>query len=73
MDSPKSYRNHECCPKDWRNTPDFTGCHELDAVIHRSKNENLKDRMSLYADMNNRDAYGPITAYNGYSNYSGDS
>ena len=76
MDAPKAYRKHECCPKDWRNTPDFTGSYELDGVIHRSRNGDLPARMRLYADMSNHTdsrAYGPITGYNGYNNYSGDS
>jgi hypothetical protein len=64
--------NHECCPKDWRGTPNFTGSHELDAVIARNGNGNLPARMRLYAAVGERDAYGPRTAYNGYAGYSGD-
>ena len=73
MDAPQGHHCHECCPKEWRNTPNFTGSHELDAVIHRNKNGNLPARMKLYADFRDHTAYGPLTAYSGYSNYHGDS
>lgn len=61
---------HECCPKEWRKTPDVTGSYELDESIHRCKNGNVPDRLKLYASKET--AYGPLTAYNGYRNYSGD-
>ena len=78
MKRPTGIMCHECAPKEFRNTPQFTGSHELDAVIHRSKNKNLADRMKMFAPnvgeetLYGNDAYGPRTAYNGYSGYKGD-
>ena len=62
---------HECAPKDWRKTPDLTGSHELDAVIMHSKNPNVPDRLKMF--MENENAYGARTGYDGYHNYGGDS
>ena len=62
---------HECCPKDWRKTHDITGSHELDAVIEKSKNGDMRAKLSDW--ISSDEAYGPLTAYSGYSNYRGDS
>ena len=62
--------NHECAPKDWRKIPDMTGSHELDAVILRSKNGNIPDRLKVFLE--NEVAYGARTGYDGYHNYGGD-
>ncbi len=60
---------HECCPEDWRKTPDVTGSHELDAVINQNSNKDIPDRLKMYVG---QEAYGPLTGYNGYHGYSGD-
>ena len=62
---------HECCPKEWRNTPDMSGSYELDAAINRSSNGDLPARLRLFLE--NETAYGPRTGYDGYHNYGGDS
>jgi len=63
---------HEFCPKDWKEVPNITGSHELDAVIARSNNSDVNDRLKMYVDRQ-AGAYSPRTGYNGYSNYGGDS
>lgn len=65
------HRKHLCAPKDWRTTPDISGSYELDAVIVRSRNRDVPDRLAMFVE--NDSAYGPLTAYNGYRNYTGDS
>jgi hypothetical protein len=50
----------------------MTGSYELDAVIARSNNKDLKSRLEFYLDTTDL-AYGPLTGYSGYHNYSGDS
>jgi hypothetical protein len=62
---------HQCCPQEWRRTPDMTGSYELDAVIARNPNKDLRSRLEFYLDSSDL-AYGPLTGYNGYHNYSGD-
>jgi hypothetical protein len=66
----KGHACHECAPKDWRQTPDLTGSHELDAAIARTKNKDVPDRLKMF--MENEVAYGARTGYDGYHNYSGD-
>lgn len=63
---------HDCCPQEWRRVPNLTGSFELDAVIARNNNPDLRSRLEFYLDHTDN-AYGPITGYSGYSNYSGDS
>ena len=70
MRRPKGYQSHECCPNEWRNTPDMSGSHELDAVIKRSRNRDVPDRLKLFLE--NETAYGARTGYDGYHNYGGD-
>ena len=72
MKAPKNVTCHECAPADWRGVPSYTGSYELDGVIQRSQNGDLPARMRMYADMGDNKTYGPLTAYNGYSGYSGD-
>ncbi len=62
--------NHRICPRDWRETPDVTGCYELDAVIARSNNADVRNRLWFYSGKVN--AYGPLTGYSAYENYHGD-
>ena len=71
MRYPKGHTSHECCPEDWRKTPDLTGSFELDAVIKKSTNKDVPKRLKLY--MENETAYGARTGYDGYHNYGGDS
>ena len=61
---------HECCPREWRATPDMTGSHELDAVIMKSKNTDIPKRLKLFLE--NESAYGARTGYDGYHHYGGD-
>lgn len=65
MKKPKAYLNHTCAPKDWRQTSDMTGSYEMDAVIQRCKNPDMRDRLAdhLLGDQ----AYGRKTAYNSQS------
>jgi hypothetical protein len=70
MRYPKGCHSHTVCPEEWRRTPDMTGSYELDAVIKRSRNKDVPDRLKMYLE--NESAYGPRTAYNGYHNYGGD-
>jgi hypothetical protein len=72
MKSPKGFPKHQCAPSEWRNVSDMTGSYELDGTIARNPNKDMKDRLSFYLD-SGRNAYGPLSAYNGYHNYSGDS
>lgn len=71
MRNPKGTPCHECCPQEWRNTPDITGSFELDAVIRRNPNKDMAARLELYCEKPT--AYGPRTGYDGYHGYSGDS
>lgn len=59
-----------CCPDDWDKIPEITGSYELDAVIKQSKNKDVPARLQMYCQRVN--AYGPLTAYDGYNGYSGD-
>jgi hypothetical protein len=63
---------HVCCPKEWRGVHSITGHHELDALIENNDNPDIPHRLAYYLDRPTN-SYGPVTAYNGYSNYSGDS
>ena len=63
---------HQCCPQEWRHTPNITGHHELDAVIHRNGNKDMAARLAYYCGAGTNESYGPRTAYNGYSGYGGD-
>jgi len=65
----KKTEMHECCPKEWRNTPRLTGDYDFDESIMHRNNKDLPHRLELYLK---GDAYGPLTAYNGYRGYSGD-
>ena len=63
---------HHCAPKDWRQTPDISGSYELDGAIARCKNGDVPARLHMYC-AKGAPGYGPLTAYDGYHNYSGDS
>jgi len=66
-----SHPTHECAPKVWRDTPQITGCYELDAGIMRNENRDLPARVRMFIEPNNN-LYGPKTGYGGYRGYSGD-
>jgi len=71
MKWPKGTPRHEIAPAEWRNTPNFTGSYELDAVIHRNPNPDLKHRMAMYGGHGGT-VYGQKTAYTGYEGYEKD-
>jgi hypothetical protein len=62
MRKPKGYKNHECCPADWKQTSDITGSFELDATILRTRNNDMRDRLSDH--LTGDQAYERNTAYN---------
>lgn len=64
--------NHECAPKGWRDVPDVTGDYDLDATILHRENADLPLRLALYLKQD-RNAFQPVTGYNAYHNYGGDS
>jgi hypothetical protein len=66
----KGFPHHECAPQEYRGIPDYTGEHELDAVIHHNKNKDIPHRLSFYLERET--AYGARTGYDGYHNYGGD-
>lgn len=66
----KGSPHHECCPQEWRRTPDMTGSFELDAVIAKNTNPDLRSRLAFYLEQEN--AYGARTGYDGYHGYGGD-
>ncbi len=63
MRNPKQFQRHDCCPADWKRTPDMTGSFELDAVIIKSPNKDMCDRLEnhLVGDV----AYKRKTPYSG--------
>lgn len=65
-------RCHDCAPKPWRDVPNLVGDYDLDATILHRDNPALPARLDLYTK-HGGNAYKPVTAYNGYSNYGGDS
>lgn len=71
MRTPKNCNFHQCCPQEWRRTPDLTGSYELDAVIQKNPNKDIPKRLQMYLDQSDN-LYGPRTGYNGYHGYSGD-
>ena len=71
MRKPKGIPCHDCAPKEWRDVPNVTGSFELDRVIKANPNKDMVSRLEFYCERPN--AYGPLTGYDGYHNYSGDS
>lgn len=66
MKWPKGAPCHECAPEEFRRTPNFTGNHELDAVIHRNPNPDLKARLAMYGGRG-AGVYKERTGYTGYN------
>lgn len=62
----KEWPKHQCCPKEFRSVPNFTGSHELDAVIARNPNPDLIARMDMYGGRG-AGVYRARTGYTGYN------
>ena len=71
MDSPKGCPLHICAPKEFRSVPNFTGHHELDAVIQKNDNPDIARRMAMYSGRGGG-AYMERTGYTGYNPDEGD-
>lgn len=71
MKRPRGIHNHEYAPEEFRRVPDMTGSVELDRVIQKNPNKDMKRRFEYYLDRS-QSAYGPKTGYSGYHGYSGD-
>lgn len=63
--------SHSCAPKGWRDVPVVSGDYDFDATIEHRANRDLPHRLNLYLKRGDN-AYGPVTGYDGYSNYHGD-
>jgi hypothetical protein len=74
MRKPKGVRNHTVAPPEWRRTANITGDYEMDASILHNKNKSVPSKLKMYVktDIGGNPTYGPRTAYDGYSAYSGD-
>ena len=44
----ENYQQHECCPGEWRGVKDITGSYELDGMIARTKNRDMKAKLDDY-------------------------
>ena len=66
MRKPPGIKCHSCAPSDWKQTPDLTGSYDLDAVITKNSNPDLRDRLANHLQGN--DAY---LISNGYNSYTG--
>lgn len=63
MRRPSGVPCHNCAPKDWRQTPNLTGNHELDAVIMKNPNRSIPHRLEHYLDVGGR-VYGSSSRKN---------
>jgi hypothetical protein len=56
------YGQEGCCPSEWDDVPNMTGCPYMDGSIHHSKNTDAHARLTdhLVSDV----AYTKNTAYN---------
>lgn len=63
---------HTCAPKGWRDVPFVTGDYDMDATIEHRGNRDMPARLNLYLKRGKQNAYGYLTAYDGYSGYHGD-
>ena len=66
MKWPKGSPAHDCAPAEFRHTPNFTGSHELDAVIHRNSNPDIKNRLAFYGG-HGASFFKERTGYTGYT------
>jgi hypothetical protein len=64
-------QNHWCAPAKWRGVQALTGDYEMDGSIAACKNPDMARKIQNH--LANGPGYGPLTAYNGYRNYHGDS
>jgi len=71
MRRPKGVTDHEAAPKEWRHTPRITGDYDFDMSILRCRNRDMQGKLARYV-CTDHGMYQPITAYRGYSHYSGD-
>lgn len=71
MRHPKGTPTHDLAPKEYRGVPNMTGSFELDRVIRANPNKDMCSRLEFHLS-NQGSAYGPLTAYSGYSGYHGD-
>lgn len=71
MRRPKGIPCHNCCPQEWRRTPKITGDYDFDGGVMRNGNKDMARKLKMYT-LHQETGYGPRTAYNGYSGYSGD-
>jgi hypothetical protein len=71
MRRPKGVKLHTCSPQEWRTVPNLTGDYDLDGAIMRRTNRDMPERLNQHLT-NSGDAYGQISAYNGYRGYHGD-
>lgn len=65
----KNQTHDACAPKAWKDVPNVTGDYDLDATIMHRDNKDLPHRLALYTK---GQVYGPLTGYNAYHNYRGD-
>ena len=65
----KNQTHEACAPKPWKDVPNVTGDYDLDATIMNRDNVDLPHRLALYTK---GQVYGPLTGYNAYHNYRGD-
>lgn len=63
MRKPRGYQNHQCAPEEWRQTSDMTGSFELDAMILRTPNKDMRDR--IHSHLLSDKAYERRTGYGG--------
>jgi hypothetical protein len=63
-----------CSPKAWHAVPKVTGDYDLDATIMHRKNGDMAARLQTYLRQPRgaAGAYGPGSAYGGYSRSGGD-
>ena len=68
IEDPRGY--HRFCPKLWRKVHDLTGDYVFDASIEQSQNRDMQAKLHDHLAMDS--AYGPKSAYRGYSSMAGD-
>ena len=71
MRSPPSTKLHTAAPQIWRRTPNITGDYEMDASIVHCKNASVPAKLGMYIS-GDGPGYGPLSGYNAYHNYHGD-
>lgn len=64
-------QNHWCAPKQWRTVQAITGDYVFDRSVAACKNTDMANHIQDH--LSEGPGYGPLTGYNGYRNYHGDS